>query len=211
MPRQHALLSFAVLWVMKNTLLPRRLGACLVWKMALEAAGLAVTETQDVVVVAVAAAVALVAVQFAGPAGALAVAVAVAVGREGTARLVYPPSGMGNTWAGDVALADMLSMVAPSTPRPICLIGAFAFLKRRLAHLIHSFRGHDRWNRGFVLVEAAEILTWAETGMPSSEHCRTPLWPNSDRERSAPDLIFLAVRRARCTRYRGKIVGIAWK
>jgi hypothetical protein len=170
--------------------------------MALEAAGLAVAGIQDVAV-----AVASIAVQSVDP----AVAVAVAVGRVGAGRVVYPPSGMGNMWPGDVALADMPSMAAPSPPTPISLIGAFAFLERRLAHLIHSFRDHDRLNRGFVLVEAAETLTWAETGMPSSEHCRTPLWPNSDRERSAPDLIFLAVRRARCTRYRGKIVGIAWK
>jgi hypothetical protein len=173
-----------------------------VWKMALEAAGLAVAGTQDVVV-----AVAPVAVQSAHPAAA----VAVAVGRGGEGRAVYPPSGMGSTYPGDVALVDMLSMAAPSTPKPISLIEAFAFLERRLAHLIHSFCDHDRLNRGFVFVEAAGILTWAETGMPSSEHCRTPLWPNSDRERSAPDLIFLAVRRARYTRYRGKIVGIAWK
>jgi hypothetical protein len=61
------------------------------------------------------------------------------------------------------------------------------------------------------LVEAAEILTWAERGMPLNEHCRTPLWPNSDRERTAPGLIFLDVRRVRCTKYRDETLRIAWK
>ncbi len=84
-------------------------------------------------------------------------------------------------------------------------------LERRPVHSIHSFHDHDRWVRGFVLVEAAEILTWAERGMPLFEHCRTPLCPNSDRERSAPDLIFLDVRRAECTKYRDKTLRIAWK
>jgi hypothetical protein len=84
------------------------------------------------------------------------------------------------------------------------------FPERRLAHLIHSSHDRDRWSRGYVLVEAAEILTWAERGMPLNEHCRTPLWPNSDRERTAPGLIFLAVRRARCTKYRGERLRIAW-
>ena len=85
------------------------------------------------------------------------------------------------------------------------------FPERRLAHLIHSFHDRDRWSRGYVLVEAAEILTWAERGMPLFEHCRTPLYPNSDREKSAPDLIFLDVRRARYTKYRDKLLRIAWK
>jgi len=84
-------------------------------------------------------------------------------------------------------------------------------LDRRPVHSIHSFHDHDRWLRDFVLVEAAEILTWAERGMPLFEHCRTPLCPNSDRERSAPDLIFLDVRRAECTKYRDKTLRIAWK
>jgi len=84
-------------------------------------------------------------------------------------------------------------------------------LERRPVHSIHSFHDHDRWLRGFVLVEAAEILTWAERGMPLFEHCRTPLCPKSDRERNAPDLVFLDVRRAECTEYRDKTLRIAWK
>jgi hypothetical protein len=168
-----------------------RLVVYLALKMAQEAAELAI-DTQDV-------AVAPDAVQLAVP----------AVGREVVGLVVYPPFDMGNTMLEDAALIDMLSTVPPLAP--ISLNEAFEILKRRLAHLIHSFHDRDRLNRGFVLVEAAEILTWEETGMPSTEHCRTPRWPNSGRERSAPDLIFLAVRRARCTRYRGKIVRIAWK
>jgi hypothetical protein len=83
--------------------------------------------------------------------------------------------------------------------------------ERRLAQSIHSFHDCDRWNRGYVLVEAAEILTWAERDMPLNEHCRTPLWPNSDRVRTSPGLIFLAVRRARCTNCRDDTLRIAWK
>jgi hypothetical protein len=91
------------------------------------------------------------------------------------------------------------------------LMEAAVSLERLPVHPIHSFHDHDRWLRGFVLVEAAEILTWAERGMPLFEHCRTPLYPNSDREKSAPDLIFLDVRRARYTKYRDKLLRIAWK
>jgi hypothetical protein len=87
----------------------------------------------------------------------------------------------------------------------------FESLGRRLAQSIHSFHDRDRWNRGYVLEEAGEILTWAERGMPLHEHCRTPLWPNSDRERTSPGLTFLAVRRARCTNYRDDSLRIAWK
>jgi hypothetical protein len=105
-------------------------------------------------------------------------------------------------------LARML-VVAPSAA-----LGApfqvLVFPERLLAHLtIHS--RHDRWSQGSFLVEAAEILTWAERGMPLNEHCRTPLWPNSDRERTAPGLIFLDVRRVRCTKYRDETLKIAWK
>jgi hypothetical protein len=82
--------------------------------------------------------------------------------------------------------------------------------ERRLAQSIHSFHDHDRWILDYVLVEAAETLTWAERGMPLNEHCRTPLWPNSDRERTSPGLTFLAVRRARCTNYRDDTLRIAW-
>ena len=91
------------------------------------------------------------------------------------------------------------------------LMEAAVSLERLPVHPIHSFHDHDRWLRGFVLVEAAEILTWAERGMPLNEHCRTPLWPNSDRERTAPGLIFLDVRRVRCTKYRDETLKIAWK
>lgn len=87
----------------------------------------------------------------------------------------------------------------------------FAFPDRRPAHPTHSFHDHDRWSRGFVLVEAAEILTWAERGMPLNEHCRTPLWPNSDRWKSAPGLIYLDVRRVICLNCRDEVLGIAWK
>ena len=90
------------------------------------------------------------------------------------------------------------------------LLAIFDSPERRLAQSIHSFHDHDRWIQGYVLVEAAEILTWAERGMPLNEHCRTPLWPNSDRERTSPGLIFLAVRRARCTNYRDDTLRIAW-
>jgi len=87
----------------------------------------------------------------------------------------------------------------------------FAFPDRCPAHPIHNFHDHDRWSRDFVLVEAAEILTWAERGMPLNEHRRTPLWPNSNREKSAPGLIYLDVRRVRCMNYRDEVLGIAWK
>jgi len=118
----------------------------------------------------------------------------------------YLPFCIGDTLTD---LARMLGVVAPSAA-----LGApfevLVFPERLLAHLtIHS--RHDRWSQGSVLVEAAEILTWAERGMPLNEHCRTPLWPNSDRERTAPGLIFLDVRRVRCTKYRDETLKIAWK
>lgn len=109
---------------------------------------------------------------------------------------------------GALAPVNMRAMVAlvavPSTPAAV-----FVFPYRRPAHSIHSFHDHDRWTRGFVLVEAAEILTWAERGMPLNEHCRTP--PNSNQERTAPDLIFLDVRRVICSNGRGVMLRIAWK
>lgn len=83
--------------------------------------------------------------------------------------------------------------------------------EKLLAQSIHSFHDRDRWHRGYVLVEAAEILTWAERGKPLSESCRTPLWPNSGRERIAPDLIFPAVHQERCTNCRRDALRIAWK
>lgn len=95
---------------------------------------------------------------------------------------------------------------------PLAPSAVFVFLDRPPAHSIHSFHDHDRcWTRGFVLVEVAEILTWAERGMPLNEHCRTPLWPNSNQEKSAPDLIFLDVRRVRDMNDRGVMLRIAWK
>lgn len=80
-----------------------------------------------------------------------------------------------------------------------------------LAQSIHSSHDRDRWHRGYVLVEVVEILTWAERGKPLSERCWTPLWPSSDRERSAPDLIFPSVRRAKCTNGHRDVLRIAWK
>jgi len=44
-----------------------------------------------------------------------------------------------------------------------------------LAQMMYSFHGRDRWSRDYVLVEWAEILTWAERGMPLKEQCRRPL------------------------------------
>lgn len=115
-----------------------------------------------------------------------------------SASAAYLPFCTGNTVTDP---AHMLVVVAPSAALG-ALFGVLVFLERLLAHLtIHS--RHDRWSQGSVLVEAAEILTWAERGMPLNEHCRTPLWPNSDRERTAPGLIFLDVRRVRGTKYRG--------
>jgi hypothetical protein len=126
------------------------------------------------------------------------------------AQMAYLPFGMEHMMWERVGLRRRLVMVVPcfvlNAP-----IEVFVSPERRLAHSIHNFHDRDRWNRGYVLVEAAEILTWAERGMPLHEHCRTPLWPNSDRERSAPDLIFPAVRRAEYTNYRGDTLRIAWK
>jgi hypothetical protein len=92
----------------------------------------------------------------------------------------------------------------------LALLATFDFPERCLVHLAHSFRDHDRWFQGYDLVEAAEILTWAERGMPLLEHGRTPLWSNSDQERTSPGLIFLAVRRARYTNCRDEKLRIAW-
>ncbi|RDL39974.1 uncharacterized protein BP5553_04314 [Venustampulla echinocandica] len=92
------------------------------------------------------------------------------------------------------------------------LAGAFGSLEKRLVHLVHSPHGHDRWNQGYDLVGVVETLTWAERGMPLSEHNRTPLFPSSDRERTAPDLIFLDARRVRWTEENWSVrLRIAWK
>jgi hypothetical protein len=141
-------------------------------------------------------------------ASAVAEVTVVAVVRSEVVFAAYLLSYMRDTVLGelipvDSVMEDPYALKAP-IEAPVCL-------ERRPVHSIHSFHDHDRWIRGFVLVEAAEILTWAERGMPLFEHCRTPLWPNSDRERSAPDLIFPDVRRARCTKYRDRALRIAWK
>jgi len=54
-------------------------------------------------------------------------------------------------------------------------VETFGCHERRLAQMMCSFHGRDRWSRDYVLVELAEILTWAERGMPSKEQCRRPL------------------------------------
>lgn len=133
---------------------------------------------------------------------------AVDIGAGLPARL--PPSDI------DMALlhalpADMVAMVGPSLNPAAVLFEVFAYPERSLALLIHNFHDLDRLNRGYVLVEAAEILTWAERDMPWNEHCRTPLWPNSDREKTSPGLIFLGVRRAECMKDHGDRLRIAWK
>lgn len=92
------------------------------------------------------------------------------------------------------------------------LLVIFARPGRGLAQSNHSFHVHDRWNRGYVWEYPEEILTWAERGMPWIEHCRTPLWPKSDREKTLPGLTSPAVHRARCSNCRGGIaLRIAWK
>lgn len=124
-------------------------------------------------------------------------------------RVVYLPSDMEYMLLEGDVLVEMLSAVVPLGRR--ALVETPGLLGILLAYLIHSSLDRDRSNRGCVLEEVAETLTWEETGMPSTEHCRTPRWPNSNLERSAPDLIFLAVRRARYTRYRLEILRSAWK
>lgn len=107
-------------------------------------------------------------------------------------------------------LVGMFSTLALSCLN--ALIVVFGFCEVLLVPQARSFPDRDRWNRGYLLgVEAAASLTWAERDMPLNEHRRTPLWPNSDQERSAPDLIFLDVRRVIGTKCRGKILRIAWK
>lgn len=109
----------------------------------------------------------------------------------------------------ELCLVGILALVVPFGLSALFVV--FAFLERRPAHSTHSFHDHDRWSQSFVLVEVAEILTWAERGMPLNEHCRTPLWPNSDRERTAPGLIYLDVRREEYTKGRDEVLRIAWK
>jgi hypothetical protein len=53
----------------------------------------------------------------------------------------------------------------------------------------------DHRKPGYFVVEAVENLTWAEKDMPWSEQRRSPLWPNSGREKTWPGLDFLGVHR----------------
>jgi len=115
------------------------------------------------------------------------------------------------TWRAGLGWVDILGWAGPVTAPTAPFAMVLAFLDRRPAHSIHNFHDHDRWSRGFVWVEAAGILTWAERGMPLNEHCRTPLWPNSDQGRIAPGLICLDVRRERYTIDRGERLRIAWE
>jgi hypothetical protein len=141
-------------------------------------------------------------------------AVAAVVVGNGVVLVAYRLPCMRDTMLEVLALVDS-AVEAPyslnAAAAAVVQLKAPVSLERLPVHSIHSFHDHDRWLRGFVLVEAAEILTWAERGMPLFEHCRTPLYPNSDREKSAPDLIFLDVRRERYSKYRDKPLRIAWK
>ena len=74
----------------------------------------------------------------------------------------------------------------------------------RLSHL-----ELDRLTPDYVVVEAVEILTWAEMDTPCFEQSRTPLWPNSGQERTGPGLICLGVRRAICSNIRASMLRIA--
>lgn len=156
------------------------------------------------------------------------VAVAAVVGNEGAVMAVlraYRLHGMADTLSAEGEVAVDLAGSAREAPyalnaaaAPVVVVAvaaavveALVSVARRPVHPIHSFHDHDRWFRGYVWVEAAEILTWAEKGMPSCEQRRTPLWPSSDRERSAPGLIFLDVRRVECTKYCDMVLRIAWK
>lgn len=108
-------------------------------------------------------------------------------------------------------------VVLPRSPASVALFAryvppeVFARPGKRLAHSTHNFHGCDRSSQDSVLVAVAAILTWAERGRPLNEHCRTPLWPNSDQERNAPGLICLDVRRVRCMKVREGLLRIAWK
>lgn len=117
------------------------------------------------------------------------------------------PFGIVDTKAG--VLADNFSKVRLSFDQSV-LVEECAHPERH-SPLTHSFHDHDRWNPGCVLGEVAEILTWAERGMPKTELRRVPLWPNSDQEKNEPGPIFLAVHRARCSIDRLGSLKIAWK
>jgi hypothetical protein len=106
-------------------------------------------------------------------------------------------------------------MLALALAAPYSVLGApvalLEHLAMGLALSIRSSHGRNRWHRGYDLAAAAEILTWAARGTPLREPRRTPLWPNSDREKTSPGLISPAVRRARYTSYRRDALRIAWK
>jgi hypothetical protein len=90
------------------------------------------------------------------------------------------------------------------------LAAALAGAGRDPARRMHSSQDRDCWAQGYFWVEVEEILTWAARGRPLNTSSRTLLWPNSGRE-TGPGLIFLAVRRARCTSCRRGTLRIAWK
>ncbi len=84
-------------------------------------------------------------------------------------------------WAGMLALRDPSALESP--------IEELVYPEKLPAHWHHSFHAHGHWSPGFVLVEAAGILTWAEKDMPSNEHRRMPLWPNLSLWKIVPGLI----------------------
>jgi hypothetical protein len=185
-PTQHDLSSFFVLSGTRTLLLLRLVGRCRLEMEVVEAA-----QGENVVTAAV------------GEAVIFVVDTGLAV--------TYPPSCRAGT-APEEAVAALYI--------PVLLVPCFFLFvrieipvahERYLAQSTHSFHDRDRWHRGYVLVEAAETLTWAERGKPLDERCRTPLWPNSDLKKTAPDLTFLAVRRARYTNVRDGTLRIAWK
>jgi hypothetical protein len=106
-------------------------------------------------------------------------------------------------------LVDMFLEVLPSFDR-IALIEAYG-LHERHSPLTHNSHGHGHRNLGCVLEGVAEILTWAEKGMPRAENRRPPLLPNSNLEKSEPGLTFLAFRRARYSIGPMGTLEIAWK
>lgn len=132
-----------------------------------------------------------------------------AAGRgEAWVSVPYPPSDTEDMAAQNDARFGSFSL-AQSFLLPLNEVRGF--LGKRFVRLSHSFHNRDLSDRDFVVVEVAETLTWAEMGTPSSEHYRTPLWPSSRRERSAPNLTSVDGRRAIWTRYLGKAMRIAWK
>ena len=68
---------------------------------------------------------------------------------------------------GEVALGRRVTVAVDSSLGD--QVEMFGCHERRLAQMMYSFHGHDRWSRGYVLVELVGILTWAERGMPLKE------------------------------------------